>query len=207
MNTYYDPITNRTLNRRPQAFVLDAVFDEGTFSRLNNELSMLRETKVIPYERSLGRFGVNSMDKIDSTLSGYHEILLDKARSIFTPTLMPTYCLWVTYKGFRARLPRHVDDNACTYTIDLCVSHKTQWPIFVEEKEILLDANQAVCYYGEDQYHWRNDFPDPSNNEVQMIFFHFAEPEHWYFTKGPSHLHEIARARHEYQKRNGIQGL
>lgn len=112
--------------------------------------------------------------------------------------------MWVIYRGFKARLPRHVDDNACTYTIDLCLSHKTQWPIYVEGQEMHLEQNQAVCYYGEDQYHWREKFPDPANNQVQMIFFHFAEPEHWYFTKGPSHLNEIVRARREHERQNGL---
>ena len=206
MSTYYDPLTNRTLHKRPPAFMVDEVFEPSVFAQLNKDLSLLQEAKIIPYEPSLGRFGVNSMDKIESPLAEYHQILLDKARSIFSPTLEPTYCLWVSYRGFRAQLPNHVDDNACTYTMDLCVSYKTQWPIYVEEQEMSPEPNQAVCYYGEDQYHWRESFPDPANNEVQMIFFHFAEPEHWYFTKGPSHLHEVARARHEYQKKNGIKG-
>ena len=204
MNTYYDPLTHRTLNKRPPAFIIDEVFEPSVFLKLQDELLLLQETQIIPYTSSLGRFGFSTLDYSDSLLNKYHEILIEKARSLFSSTLLPTYCLWSSYRGFRAQLPSHVDDNACTYTIDLCVSYKTQWPIYVEEQEILLEPNQAVCYYGEDQYHWREKFPDPANNEVQMLFFHFVEPEHWFFTKGPSHIEEVARKRYEYQKMKGI---
>jgi hypothetical protein len=29
--------------------------------------------------------------------------------------------------------------------------------------------------------HWREDFPNPENQKVAMIFFHFVEPDHWWF--------------------------
>jgi hypothetical protein len=51
--------------------------------------------------------------------------------------------------------------------------------------------NQALAYYGNDQLHWREKFPNPEKNHVAMIFFHFAEPDHWYFTKGPDYLRVI----------------
>lgn len=204
MTTYYDKLTNRTLIVRPEPFVLDNVFTDEQFDELKSRISSMCDENVIPYESAFGRYAVNPNDKIISPLAEYHELALLRARNIFSKTLLPTYCLWVSYQGFRARLPRHVDDNACTYTIDLCVSRKTQWPIYIESQEFLLEPNQAVCYYGEDQYHWRESFPDPANNEVQMIFFHFAEPEHWFFTKGPSHMHEVTRIRHEYQVREGL---
>lgn len=207
MNTYYDPLTNRTLLKRPPASVLNNVFTSEKFEELKMRLSAMQDENVIPYEVGLGRYGVNGGSEIRSPLTEYHQLALERARLLFTPTLLPTYCLWVNYHGFRARLPHHVDDNACTYTIDVCISYKTQWPIYIEGSPFLLEPNQAICYYGEDQYHWREDFPDPANNEVQMIFFHFAEPKHWYFTKGKSHVQEIIRARHEYQKNNGIQSI
>ena len=207
MNTYYDPLTNRTLLKRPPAIVLDEVFKPHEFNDLKTRLEVMQEENVIPYEHGLGRYGLNATSDIESPLSEYHQLALERARSIFTPTLQPTYCLWVNYHGFRARLPRHVDDNACTYTIDLCISYKTQWPIYIENEEFLLEPNQAACYYGEDQYHWRGNFPDPAHNQVQMIFFHFAEPDHWYFTKGQSHVQNVIRVRHEYQKKNRIQSI
>lgn len=34
-------------------------------------------------------------------------------------------------------------------------------------------------------------FPNPETNHVAMIFFHFAEPDHWYFTKGSEYIQVV----------------
>jgi len=206
MQTYFDDNTGRTLAVRPEAYVLDQVFTPEYFSYLKNSLSDIKDNNLLSYEQFLGRHHINSLDKDVgySLLEDATNTLLPKARSFFGQDVQSTYTLFVLYKGFRANLPRHIDDNACTFTIDLCMSYKTQWPIYVEGKEILLEPNQAAVYYGEDQYHWRNKFPDPAKNEVEMIFFHFTKPDHWFFTKGQQYKQEIIRIRNEYRKKNGI---
>jgi hypothetical protein len=46
--------------------------------------------------------------------------------------------------------------------------------------------NCAVVYDGENELHWRETFPSGNPMSfVHMIFFHFVEPEHWFF-KRPS---------------------
>jgi hypothetical protein len=199
LDTYYDPLTNRTLFIRPKPFLLKNVFSDEDFLNIKNKIQLEKDNSVLQYARFLGRFSIIK----ENFLQDEHNILLEKARGIFSKDLLPTYCAYGLYKGFRANLPKHVDDNGCTYTIDLCVSYKTRWPIFVEGQEFDPQENEAVCYYGEDQYHWRNEFTDPSNNEVEMIFFHFAEPEHWYFTIGPNHKEEIVRLRIEHENKIG----
>lgn len=206
MNKFYDHESGRTLKERPEAYVLDNVFDSEYFSELKESLALVRENHVLPYTLELGRSGVNTLDKSfgSDVLNDAFDKVVTKARLIFGQEVKPTYALWVTYRGFRANLPRHIDDNACTYTIDLCMSYGAQWPIYVEGKELLLEPNQAAVYYGEDQYHWRGEFPSPLKNEVEMIFFHFADPDHWFFTKGPQYKQEIVRLKNEHKKRNGI---
>ena len=199
LNTYYDPLTNRNLFIRPKPFLLKDVFSEQEFSNIKNKIQFEKDNNILEYVKFLGRFSVIRNDFLEQE----HNTLLKKAREIFSPTVLPTYSVYGLYKGFRANLPRHVDDNACTYTIDLCMSYKTPWSIFVEDQEFYPEPNQGVCYYGEDQYHWRNDFTDPAHNEVEMIFFHFAEPEHWYFTIGPNHKEEIVRLRIEHERKIG----
>jgi hypothetical protein len=118
----------------------------------------------------------------------------DTARQAFnSKTLMPTYTLFAHYEGQNPQpsLYKHKDDNACTYTLDMCVYQKEPWDLFVEDKPYTLYQNQALAYYGNDQFHWREEFPNPETNHVAMIFFHFAEPDHWYFAKGPSYLSVI----------------
>lgn len=206
MNTWYDPLTNRTLTKRPDASVIDGVFSNSEFNSLAENIESTKESSFLEYDRSFGRFGINSLSRnCPQFLREAHQHVESVAREIFSPTLRLSYCLFVSYQGFRARLPRHVDDNACTYTIDLCVSHKMPWPLYVEDIEFVLEPSQAVAYYGEDQYHWRNEFPNPGSNSVDMIFFHFVEPTHWWFAKGRQYLEEITQKRESYQRMIGIQ--
>lgn len=41
--------------------------------------------------------------------------------------------------------------------------------------------------------HWREEFPGSKDDHVAMIFFHFAEPDHWYFVEGPNYLYTHIR--------------
>ena len=122
--------------------------------------------------------------------------LVETARETFkSKTLMPTYTLFAHYEGQNPSpsLYKHKDDNACTYTLDMCVYQKEPWDLFVEGEAYTLYPNQALGYYGNDQLHWREEFPNPETNNVAMIFFHFAEPDHWWFTKGSSYLEVIRK--------------
>ena len=205
MNTFYDPLTNRILTKRPDAYLIDEVFSEDEFAILLTQLSSIEDSMALPYDRWFGRFGLNSTDRrCPELLSNYHDKLLPLARKLFSPTLEPSYCLWASYRGYRAQLPKHIDDNACTYTIDLCLSHVAPWSIYIEGKELIPYPNQAVVYYGEDQYHWREAFTEPNKNRVDMIFFHFVEPQHWWFTKGPQYIDKITNDRDSYQKNKGM---
>jgi len=120
--------------------------------------------------------------------------LVETARQVFnSETLLPTYTLFAHYEGQNPppSLYKHKDDNACTYTLDMCVYQKEPWDLFVEDKAYTLYQNQALAYYGNDQMHWREEFPNPETNHVAMIFFHFAEPDHWWFTKGVEYLQVV----------------
>lgn len=120
--------------------------------------------------------------------------LIPVAREAFgSDTLLPTYTLFAHYEGQdpEPSLYKHKDDNACTYTLDMCVYQVEPWDLWVDDKNYTLYPNQALAYYGNDQWHWREKFPNPETNHVAMIFFHFAEPDHWYFTKGPEYLQVI----------------
>lgn len=120
--------------------------------------------------------------------------LIDTAREIFdSKFLLPTYTLFSHYEGSdpAPSLYKHKDDNACTYTIDLCLYQNDTWDLWVDGQPYTLKENQALAYYGNDQLHWRESFPNPGKQHVAMVFFHFAEPDHWWFTKGPSYLSVI----------------
>lgn len=129
-------------------------------------------------------------------LNYIHRILLIKARDFFqNDSIEPTFSMISIYRGDQASLFRHKDDNACTYHFDVCLFQNDPWDIWVnhddESKPYTLYPNQALAMHGEDQEHWREDFPDKENNVVCNAFFFFCEPDHWFFTKGPEYLEVI----------------
>jgi hypothetical protein len=147
------------------------------------------------YEPGFGRHQHHGNPEVDRI----HHLLTDVAREYFgSPTLMPSWALLSIYEGPEARLFKHIDDNACTYHIDLCVFQKTGWDLWVEvngeDKPFMLEENDGLFMYGNDQLHWREAFPSPETNLVANAFFFFCEPDHWYFTEGPDYLYTHIRA-------------
>jgi hypothetical protein len=128
-------------------------------------------------------------------LKSYAEKLVPMAREFFeSNTLLVSNVLTAHYFG-KGKLPKHVDNNACTYTLDLCLYQNEPWDIGVthdgQDSLYTLMPNEALAFYGNDQEHWRPDFPNPSSNQIGMVFFHFVEPDHWFFTKGKNWLQVI----------------
>lgn len=154
----------------------------------------LQNPKRFSYQEGFSRYcaASNSLP----ILGELSDKLLPIAREAFdSPNLLSTYSLFAHYEGQNPEpsLYKHKDDNACTYTLDMCVYQVEPWELFVEDVAYTLHPNQALAYYGNDQMHWREKFPNPATNHVAMVFFHYAEPEHWYFTKGPQYLETIRR--------------
>jgi hypothetical protein len=169
--------------------VVNDLLEKEDYDRL---LVDLENPKRFEYSAGFSRYCI-----ADNNLPILKELankLVPKAKEAFNKKdLLPTYALFAHYEGQdpEPSLYKHKDDNACTYTLDMCVYQVEPWELFVEDKPYILYPNQALAYYGNDQWHWREKFPNPETNHVAMIFFHFAEPDHWYFTKGPGYLHVV----------------
>ena len=170
-------------------FVIDDVLSKEDINRLLVEVS---DPMKFEYQAWASRYIVSERDI--PLLGELTEKLLPLARKSFdSETLLPTYTMFAHYEGQdpAPSLYKHKDDNACTYTLDLCVYQEEAWDLYVEDKAYTLQPNQALAYYGNDQWHWREEFPNPESNYVAMIFFHYAEPDHWWHTKGPGYLDVI----------------
>ena len=171
-----------------EALILDNVYPENEFSRLIQQAQ--RQVNNIDYNTDFGRFGITYGDneRKESVHSNwirhYKNLLVPLAREVFdSPELNASYSMFAEYRkvdDIIPNLPKHKDDNACTYTIDVCLYYDTNWAIWIEGKEYYLEPNQAIVIYGEEQEHWRNEFPDPENNKVGMMFNHYVEPDHWW---------------------------
>jgi hypothetical protein len=174
--------------------VKDPVVIDGVLTKEDYDALILavENPKTFEFVPGFSRYVV--ADNTMPMLKELAEKLIPKARQAFdSETLLPTYILFAHYEGQNPEptLRKHKDDNACTYTLDLCVYQKEPWDLWVDDKAYTLYPNQALAYYGNDQLHWRESFPNPETNYVAMTFFHFAEPDHWYFTKGPDYLDVI----------------
>jgi hypothetical protein len=136
------------------------------------------------FDSSFGRYIFN-----DPLIDSYLNKLVPVAREVFdSPELLPSYGLFAHYEGDKASLFTHIDTNACTYTIDMCVYQTEPWDLNVDGIPYTLYENEALAYYGNEQMHGRGPFPNPDSQHVAMIFFHFVEPDHWWHTKNPNYV-------------------
>jgi hypothetical protein len=188
------------LNKRPDPVTIDQVFSNDEYQLLKKDCKSI--AKKIYYDNGFGRYATNDINH--PFLKESIDKLVPLARQIFkSDTLLPSYAMFAHYEGPKANLQKHRDDNACTYTIDMCVYQNYLWDLWVENKPYTLQENQALAYYGNDQIHWRERFPKPDNQHVAMIFFHFVEPDHWYHTKGPDYL-KVLRGRMTEEEFNAL---
>ena len=156
--------------------LLQRVFNEELRSRLLMDCDLIKKRGLVTEDPEYGRVISNN-----NRLTSYHELLLPLARKLFNDdTILPSYLCWAHYANATSNLRKHKDKNACTYTIDYCVRQQEPWDLFIEGESYRLQPNEAVAFMGEDQEHWRAPFPP--GNSVEMIFFHFVRPDHWYFT-------------------------
>lgn len=127
--------------------------------------------------------------KLDSYFSKKLEPI---ARKIFNdPTLKSTYSVYLDYNSPTSKLPMHRDNNACTYTIDYCVSQRTPWGVVIEGEEFFIEENQGLAFMGGYDLHGRKKMPDAKNNRVEVIMFHFCPKDHWWFTEGEDYLYYL----------------
>ena len=168
--------------------LINEVFTQEEFLRLKNTMYSLPKTKE-SYDQGFNRYHV-----FDPILLEYTKKALPIARKYFnSETLVPSYTLFSHYQGENPNLFKHKDDNACTYTVDMCVYQTNPWDLWVDDKPYTLFENQALAYYGNEQMHWREKFPHGKEDFVAMVFFHFVEPDHWWVTKGPRYIDVIRK--------------
>jgi len=158
-----------------EPIVLRETFPPELRKRLLDDTSLIQRRNDIKPDLTRGRVISNN-----GRFYIYAEHLLPLVRQIFQDdSILPSYNCWARYVGLGANLERHKDKNACTFTVDYCVQQHEPWPLYVEGKEYVLQENQSLVFMGEDQEHWRPAFAP--GNMVEMVFFHFVRPNHWYF--------------------------
>jgi hypothetical protein len=164
------------------------ILPEDLFNELKKSLfETPKDVTSMSWEPVLKRWQLN-----------YHPIMMkifkqniyDLAKNVFeSSTLVPSYCMFTHYTK-DGWLPKHKDDNACTYSIDMCLYSNNDWPVYVEDKPYIIKENEALAHYGNEQEHWREGTCG-EGNYAGMLFFHFVEPDHWWVTKGPEYVNVV----------------
>lgn len=172
-----------------QPKILDNIFTKEDHQALKNLVDSVatdRDWKDKTRDRSVKRFV-----ELDTYFSKKLEAV---AKKVFSDnTLKSTYSVYLDYNKPTSKLPAHKDNNACTYTIDYCLSAITPWGVVVEGEEFIFNEGQALFFMGGYDSHWREDMPNPENNRVQVVMFHFCPEDHWYFTEGPDYVYELQK--------------
>lgn len=166
---------------------LDNLFSEPDFLSIKSLVRSDSHTKKwIDADRDRSVIKFKELDQV------YSKKLEPLAREIFKDnSLKSTYSLYLDYNKPTSALPAHRDNNACTYTIDYCVSSKTIWPITIENLDYGLSENQGLAFMGGFDLHGRPPMTDPENNRVEIVMFHFCPSDHWYFTEGPDYIYYL----------------
>lgn len=163
------------------------------FLTVEERLSIVEYATELPWVKdSWGRMTCNIPTGDTENLSYLYGRGMSSVVDFFgVSDIAPTYFKFARYSSRYGipRVPPHVDENACTYTVDIQLSSTLVWPIYVDTEEHVLSDGDALIYGGEEQLHWRPKFLGQTEEDyVVMLFMHYANTNHWYFTKGPQFM-------------------
>lgn len=182
--------------------IIKNVFNDDDYNILYNYL-FAKSVENKHNSKLVGKYSLND----DPVINDYANKILPVARKIFNnEKILISYSVFTHYEGKQSRLHKHKDDNACTYILDMCLYQTEPWDIWVEKKSYTLYPNQALAFYGTEQLHWREPIPNPEKQYVGMVFFHFVDPDHWYYLKGPSYI-DVIRSKITEEEYNNINNL
>lgn len=108
----------------------------------------------------------------------YDPNFIKLASRIFNQPLKPSYVFLSMY-GPDGVCPVHTDRPQCQFTIDLQLRADGHWPIYVEDKQYILENGQALAYSGTGQVHYRKPMQEDGKcTFMDLAFFHFV-PTSW----------------------------
>lgn len=92
--------------------------------------------------------------------------------------IVPTVGFFAHYEG-DVVLQKHKDSYGGTHSLSMPLYQTEPWNLYIDDVPYLLEVNQGVAFWGQDQYHWRDPFLNPKSQHVAVIFCHYAEPGHF----------------------------
>lgn len=93
------------------------------------------------------------------------------------------------------KLLPHKDDYACEVVFDYQVQTNKKWDLFIEGNKVELSDNDAVCFEGEKEAHWREKVLFNDDEFVEMICFNCIGDNHWRHNSDKNPMGEVEQAR------------
>jgi hypothetical protein len=142
------------------------------------ELDLLKSYSRIKHKINFDSFDFNQSGNFDTMFYGdpvMEALMLQKQKILETKTnleLLPTYAFWRMYTSF-ADLKKHKDRPSCEISVTIQLgSDGTPWPIYMEDKSILLEDGDGVIYKGCEIEHSREEFQGDWHSQV---FLHYVD--------------------------------
>ena len=142
------------------------------------ELNLLKSYSRIKHKTNFNSFDFYQSDTCDTMFYGdpvMEALLLQKQKILESKTnlkLLPTYAYWRMYTSF-ADLKKHKDRPSCEISVTIQLgSDGTPWPIYMEDKSILLEDGDGVIYKGCEIEHSREEFQGDWHSQV---FLHYVD--------------------------------
>lgn len=108
----------------------------------------------------------------DPIMQRLHKLLEPSLSGMLRQKVKPSYSLISMYRE-EGICYKHTDRPQCKYTIDLCVSQKQPWTLYIDGVAYILQENEAVIYNGIRSPHFRNKIQP--GNHCFMVFFHYVD--------------------------------
>jgi hypothetical protein len=113
------------------------------------------------------------------------EILLNKAKQETKDNSIEiVYNQIVKYQikdGIIPQLRKHKDKAVGEWVMDIVLDATVDWPLVIEGKSFSNTVNSVIFIKGEEEEHWRPDFPsDNEEDYVLLLFVHLASKDSEY---------------------------
>lgn len=140
----------------------------------------------------------------------HNEILKKANECVPDANLKIIYSQIIKYQlkdGNIPTLESHRDNLNCHYIINLVLDTTINWPLVVEKEAFPSIENSAVILKGDEDGHWRDQYPSDSESDYLLLLFVHLSPEDsasWRMAKAIYDLPESAR---ETVARNFLPGV
>ena len=173
--------------------IFNNFFNNDEINTIISHINNLENNNVGKVYRQTGRklIGLDGLDKN----------IIDKVencvKDLYQKNLIVKDIGFMRFKkeyGSPKLLP-HKDDYACEVVFDYQVKTNKKWDLIIEGNRIELKDNDAVCFEGEKEAHWRERVNFKDDEFVEMICFNCIGDSHWRHKSEINPLSEIEQAK------------